>query len=37
LADAIMFDKIKSRAVRYGGPAGPSLTIAFPDTPYLVH
>ena len=33
--DALMFDQIKSRALRYGADNGPSLGISFPDSPYL--
>jgi galactose mutarotase-like enzyme len=33
--DALIFDRIDSRRVRYGGAAGPQLEIEFPDTPYL--
>ena len=34
-ADALVWDRIESRSVRYGAGAGPSLDIAFPDTPML--
>jgi galactose mutarotase-like enzyme len=33
--DAVIFDQLKSRRLRYGAPDGPHLDIAFPDTPYL--
>ena len=34
-ADAVIFDALASRSVRYGAPEGPHLRIDFPDTPYL--
>jgi galactose mutarotase-like enzyme len=34
-ADAIIFDRITSRSLRYGAAAGPQIEIQFPDTPYL--
>ena len=33
--DAVIFDKIKSRAVTYGSQQGPRIRVSFPDTPYL--
>ena len=33
--DAVIFDALNSDRLRYGAEAGPSLEIAFPDTPYL--
>jgi galactose mutarotase-like enzyme len=33
--DAVIFDALKSDRLRYGADTGPSLEIAFPDTPYL--
>jgi galactose mutarotase-like enzyme len=33
--DAIIFDRLKSRAVTYGSSSGPRLRLEFPDTPYL--
>jgi galactose mutarotase-like enzyme len=35
VADALIFDPVHSRRVRYGASAGPHLDIAFPDTPTL--
>lgn len=34
-ADALIWDHIASRAVRYGAPGGAWLTVRFPDTPML--
>ena len=34
-ADAIIFDRLTSRSLRYGAAAGPQIEIQFPDTPYL--
>jgi galactose mutarotase-like enzyme len=34
-SDAIIFDHIQSRSVRYGAATGPHIEIAFPDAPYL--
>jgi galactose mutarotase-like enzyme len=34
-ADALIWDELASRSLRYGAPGGPSLEIAFPDTPML--
>jgi len=34
-ADALIFDQIQSRRLRYGADEGPALRIDFPDTPYL--
>ncbi len=34
-ADALILDQPASRAVTYGGPAGPKLRISFPDMPQL--
>jgi galactose mutarotase-like enzyme len=34
-ADALIFDHIESRYLRYGADEGPALRIDFPDTPYL--
>lgn len=33
--DALVWDRIHSSSVTYGGPEGPQLDIAFPDTPKL--
>jgi galactose mutarotase-like enzyme len=33
--DALIWDPVESAAVTYGAPGGPSLHIAFPDTPRL--
>jgi len=33
--DVVIFDRIKSRAVRYGAPRGPQIAIRFPDAQYL--
>jgi galactose mutarotase-like enzyme len=33
--DAIVFDSINSRSIRYGASSGPTVEIAFPDTPQL--
>ena len=33
--DAIIFDRIASRSLRYGAQTGPQLEVRFPDTPYL--
>jgi len=33
--DAVIFDRLKSRKLRYGAPDGPQLEVSFPDTPYL--
>lgn len=34
-ADALIWDTLDSRKLRYGAPGGASLEIAFPDTPML--
>jgi galactose mutarotase-like enzyme len=34
-ADAIIFDRLTSRSLRYGAATGPQIEIQFPDTPYL--
>jgi len=34
-ADALIWDHLASRSVRFGAPGGTSLEIAFPDTPML--
>jgi galactose mutarotase-like enzyme len=33
--DAIIFDQIRSRAVRYGAHDGPRIQVSYPDAPYL--
>ena len=33
--DAIIWDRLASRALRWGADTGPQLRIAFPDTPWL--
>lgn len=33
--DALIWDAVRSRSVRYGAPEGPQLEIAFPGTPML--
>jgi galactose mutarotase-like enzyme len=33
--DALIFDRIKSRKLRYGAERGPRIRLDFPDTPYL--
>lgn len=33
--DALIWDAVRSQAVRYGAGSGPQLEIAFPDTPML--
>jgi galactose mutarotase-like enzyme len=33
--DALIWNPVRSRSVRYGAPHGPMLDIAFPDTPQL--
>ena len=33
--DAVIFNALRSDRLRYGAATGPSLEIAFPDTPYL--
>lgn len=33
--DALVWDTLESRALRYGAATGPALDIAFPDTPWL--
>lgn len=33
--DVLIFDRVKSRAVTYGGEAGPRIRVSFPDAPYL--
>jgi galactose mutarotase-like enzyme len=33
--DALIWNPVHSQSVRYGAPGGPSLDIAFPDTPRL--
>ena len=33
--DALIWDRVRSRSVRYGANTGPALEIAFPDTPML--
>jgi len=34
-ADVVIFDALKSRSLRYGGPEGPRLLVRFPDSPLL--
>jgi galactose mutarotase-like enzyme len=34
-ADALIWDDLASRSVRFGAPGSSSLTVAFPDTPML--
>lgn len=34
-ADALIWDRLASRALRFASPQGPGLDIAFPDTPML--
>jgi galactose mutarotase-like enzyme len=33
--DALIWDKLQSRGLVYGGPSGPSLRLDFPDMPHL--
>jgi galactose mutarotase-like enzyme len=33
--DVLIFDRIKSRSVTYGGESGPRIRVRFPDAPYL--
>ncbi|MCU1414757.1 MAG: LacX protein [Microbacteriaceae bacterium] len=33
--DAVIFDKLRSRSVRYSAPDGPSVTVDFDDFPFL--
>jgi galactose mutarotase-like enzyme len=33
--DAVIFDPVRSQAVRYGPPTGPHLRVQFPKTPFL--
>jgi galactose mutarotase-like enzyme len=33
--DVLIFDRIKSRVVTYGGAAGSRIRVSFPDAPYL--
>jgi galactose mutarotase-like enzyme len=33
--DVLIFDRIRSRSVRYGASRGPSIRVRYPDTPYL--
>lgn len=33
--DALIWDRVRSRSVRYGAPSGPQLRVDFPDTPML--
>jgi galactose mutarotase-like enzyme len=33
--DVVIFDRVKSRAVTYGGERGPRIRVSFPDAPYL--
>ncbi|MDQ2879492.1 MAG: aldose 1-epimerase family protein [Pseudomonadota bacterium] len=33
--DALIWDAVRSQAVRYGASAGPQIHVAFPDTPML--
>jgi galactose mutarotase-like enzyme len=33
--DAVIWDRLESRALEYGVPGGPTVKIAFPDTPHL--
>jgi galactose mutarotase-like enzyme len=33
--DVLIFDRLKSRAVTYGGAAGSRIRVSFPDAPYL--
>jgi galactose mutarotase-like enzyme len=34
-ADAVIFDRLASRSVRYSAPGAPSITVSFPDFPIL--
>jgi galactose mutarotase-like enzyme len=34
-ADAVIFDHLSSRSVRYSAPGAPSITVSFPDFPIL--
>jgi galactose mutarotase-like enzyme len=34
-ADAVIFDRLSSRSVRYSAPGAPGITVAFPDFPIL--
>lgn len=34
-ADAVIFDRVASRSVRYSAPGAPSITVSFPDFPIL--
>ncbi|MHC5796049.1 aldose 1-epimerase family protein [Lacisediminihabitans sp. FW035] len=34
-ADAVIFDSLSSRSVRYSAPGAPSITVSFPDFPIL--
>jgi galactose mutarotase-like enzyme len=33
--DVVIFDKIKSRSLTYGGEGGARIRVSFPDAPYL--
>ncbi|MES2170272.1 MAG: aldose 1-epimerase family protein [Actinomycetota bacterium] len=33
--DAVIFDRLRSRSVRYSAPEGPSITVDFDDFPFL--
>jgi galactose mutarotase-like enzyme len=33
--DALIWDRLQSRSLSYGGPSGPSLRLDFPQMPYL--
>jgi len=33
--DALIWDRLQSRSLSYGGPTGPSLRLDFPDMPHL--
>lgn len=33
--DAVIFDRLQGRSLRYGAPGGPALDIDFPDSPWL--
>ncbi|HYD07433.1 MAG TPA: aldose 1-epimerase family protein, partial [Reyranella sp.] len=33
--DALIWDRVQSRRLTYGGPSGPSLELAFPAMPHL--
>jgi galactose mutarotase-like enzyme len=33
--DALVWDRLQSRSLTYGGPSGPTLRLAFPQMPHL--